>query len=358
MNMDNASDLEVLTLLSAPYQERRQPMRAIQFSQYGDYSQLRQVDVAEPQLMDGEVLVKMRAAAVNPLDDAVRQGQVPGAKKPPHIPGVEGVGTVVTSNAPDFQAGQRVVVRVGIMGARGFGVWDDGVWRDYVTAPAQEFSLFPVPDNLTDEEAAGIGSGYLVALYSLTISGGFQAGQSVLAPAVGGTVGNAVVQSARALGASRVITTAGSTEKAEQARSLGYTDVIDLSREPLSESVMRLTEGKGVNLVIDSVGGHITEQAVKSVAPGGKIVIPGYAGGVEATLGIVDIVFKEIQIIGLNLLTRPPELIAQAKNTMLQLAAEGKVKPVVNKAFPFAQAADAQRYLIEERPFGRVVLIM
>ncbi len=337
---------------------RKGKMRAIQFTQHGDYQQLHLVNIPRPEPAQGEVLLKMQASAVNPIDDAVRLGQVPGAKEPPHIPGVEGVGTIVASNNPDFPAGKRFIVRVGIMGSRGFGVWDNGVWQEYVTAPTQEFSLFPAPDTISDAEAAGIASGYLVALYSLMITGEFQAGQTVLAPAVGGTVGNAVVQAAQALGASLVITTDGSTAKVEQAKAAGYTNVIDLSQEALDKAVMRLTDGKGVNLVIDSVGGRITGQALKALAQGGKIVIPGYAGGTEANIGITDVVFKEAQILGLNLLTRPPELIVKARDMMLRLANEGKIKPLVNKTFPLEEAASAQQYLMESRPFGRVILTL
>ena len=330
-------------------------MRAIQFTQHGDYQQLHLVDLAQPTPAPGEVLVKMTAAAVNPVDNIVRLGYMPGAKQPPQVPGVEGVGTIVSSTIGGFSSGQRVIVRVG---AKGFGVWDDGVWQEYVAALPDEISLIPLPDTVSDVQAAGMASSYLTAVYALTITGGFQAGQRVLAPAVGGAVGNALVQVAYASGASRVLTTAGSTAKAEKARKAGYTDVIDLSQESLSEGVMRLTDGAGVHVAVDSVGGAITGQALSSLAQEGTLVVIGYSGGVETTASVTDLVFKEARVLGLNLFTRPASLIAQAKETMLQLATEGKIKPLVGQTFPLAEAAEAQRFLMEERPFGRVVLTM
>jgi len=327
-------------------------MRAVLFNHHGDYNELQLIDLPQPEPAEGEVLVQLTAAAVNPIDEYVRRGYFP-AKQPPLVPGVEGAGRIVASRAAGFDAGNRVMVRVG--GIRAYGIGENGTWQEYVTALPEELALIPVPDALTDIEAAGFVSAYLTAQVALEM-GGFKPGQSILIPAVGGSVGNAAVQLAQAQGARRVITTAGITTKAEQARSAGYADVIDLSQETLSAGVARLTDGAGIDLVIDSVAGSLANEALIALRHGGTMITLGYTGGTGITLDAASIVTKEARILGLNLFAQPLDVQSEALKTVLRLAGTGKVKPLVSRTFPLAQAAAAQRYLIEERPFGRVVL--
>lgn len=223
-------------------------MKAIRFERYGGYEELRLAEVPAPEPADGEVLVRMTAAAVNQLDNTVRLGYFPMAAEPPLVLGNEGVGIVEWPGASGLAVGTRVMV------TGTYGVTRDGTWREYVAAGSQE--VVPVPEVLTNEEAAAVPVAYLTAQLALK-AGGFSSGQSVLAPGVGGSVGNAAVQLARAQGASRVISSSGSTWKAEKAHELGYADVIDLSQELMGEGVMRLTGGAGVELAIDSIGGPI-----------------------------------------------------------------------------------------------------
>lgn len=325
-------------------------MRAVRFERFGDYGELGLAEVARPEPADGQALIGMRAAAVNPLDDTVRRGYFSMAKEPPLVLGNEGTGVVAEPGGSGLAEGTRV------MFGGTYGVLRDGTWQEYVAADARD--LVPVPESLGDAEAAGVPEAWLTAQLALRAAGGFEAGRSVLAPAVGGSVGNAAVQLARAQGASRVITSAGSTAKAEKARAMGYEDVVDLSRETLSAGVARLTDGAGVDLAINGVGGALTGEALASLAQGGTMVAVGYSAGTEATVNLLDLIVKTSRVVGFNLFSQPPEAVAQAYGAVLGLISKGRVGPVVARTFPLEEAAEAQRHLIEDRPFGKVVLTM
>ena len=180
----------------------------------------------------------------------------------------------------------------------GFGIIADGTWREFVAAPAA--ALSHIPDGIDDDHAAAYfaGWGYLTGYLALTELAKFKPGQTVLAPAIGGAVGMETVQVARRLGASLTISTASSTEKAERALASGYEHVIDLSRESLKAGVQRITEGKGVDVIVDGVSGKLTREALASLAFGGAAVIAGYAGGREAEVNVTDIIWKAATIRG------------------------------------------------------------
>lgn len=322
-------------------------MKAIRFEQHGGYDELRVTEVPATEPTDTEVLVKMTAAAVNPLDDTVRLGGFPMAAEPPLVPGIEGVGVVERPGASGLAEGTRV------MFCGTYGVTRDGTWREYVAAGSRE--VVPVPEGLTDAEAAAVPVAYLTAQLALK-AGGFSSGQSMLVPGIGGSVGNAVVQLARAQGASRVISSTSSTRKAEKARECGFADVLDLSREPLSEGVMRLTKGAGVELAVDSVGGSLVGQALTTLGQGGALVTLGYTAGAKATVNLLDLIAKEARIFGFSLYSQSPEACREAYEIITKLLDEGEITPPVSRNFPLEEAAAAQRYLIEERPFGKVVL--
>ena len=329
-------------------------MRAVRFDEYGDYNVLRVVDVPEPEPGDGEVVVKLSAAAVNAFDNTVRRGWVPQVP-PGMIQGNEGAGVVVRGS-DSLPEGTRVMLSP--LGAYGFA--RSGTWQEAVTAdPAQAVK---VPDNLSDVEAAAVPVAYVAAQLALTRGVGVEPGMTMLIPGVGGSVGNAAVQLARVHGAGRVITSAGKTWKAEKARELGYSDVIDLEKETLSEGVMRLTDGKGVEVALDSVGGDITGEALKSVSPGGRVIHMGYPGGTSLHVDSLTLIWSALgvgastSVHGFNIYFQPPAAHAEAWETLVPLLRDGKVKPVVARTYPLEEAAEATRHLIEDRPFGKVVL--
>jgi NADPH:quinone reductase-like Zn-dependent oxidoreductase len=328
-------------------------MKAIQYRSYGDYSENRLVELPQPSLNDGEVLVAMRTVGINPLDNTFRSGHYYGAtpENLPRIGGQTGAGAVVASKSDAFMVGDRVFVR-----GPGFGISADGTWREFVASRAA--SLSHIPDGIDDDHAAAYlaGAGYLTGYLALTEFAKFKPGQSVLAPAIGGAVGMETVQVARRLGASLAISTASSTEKAERAREAGYEHVIDLSREGLKDGVLRITEGKGVDVVVDGVSGKLTGEALASLAFGGTVVIAGYAGGREAEVNVTDIIWKAATIRGFTFRLFAQQTVAAASAALLEFLKDGALQPTIDRVFPLSEAADAVRHLIEDRPFGRVLM--
>jgi NADPH:quinone reductase-like Zn-dependent oxidoreductase len=328
-------------------------MKAIQYQSYGDYSENRLVELPRPQLREGEVMVEMRTVGVNPLDNTFRSGAIYLAtpENLPRVGGQTGAGVVIETKSEALQVGERVFVAV-----PGFGLLTDGAWREFVAAPAQ--SLSRIPDSIDDDHAAAYlaGAGYLTGYLALTELANFKPGQSVLAPGVGGAVGMETVQVARQLGASLVISTAGDTKKAERARASGYEQVIDLSQESLKDGVLRITEGRGVDVVVDGVSGQLTGQALASLAYGGTLVIAGYAGGRQAEVNVTDIIWKAASVRGFTFRSFSPQTIGAAMATLAAYLAERALQPTIARVFPMSQAAEAVRHLIEDRPFGRVLM--
>jgi NADPH2:quinone reductase len=179
---------------------------------------------------------------------------------------------------------------------------------------------------------------------------------AVLAPGIGGSVGNATYQLARAHGAGKVISTAGSAAKAAKARELGFEDVIDLSAEGLAEGVRRITAGKGVDIVIDSIGGSVTSEALSSLALGGVLITLGYSAGRKTTIDLTDLIWKRARMVGFSLFAQSPTAIATAWRDVIPLMVSGAVKPIVERIYALPEAGSALRHLIEDRPFGKVVL--
>jgi NADPH:quinone reductase-like Zn-dependent oxidoreductase len=328
-------------------------MKAIQYRAYGGYEENRLVDLAQPYPVAGEVLVRMRTLGVNPLDDTVRAGQIFFATREnlPRVGGQTGMGVVVESTVEHFKPGERVFVT-----GRGFGLLVDGTWREFVSAPAA--GLTHVPAHIDDAHAAAYlaGAGYITGYLVLTEYAAFKPGQTVLAPGIGGAVGMESVQIARKLGASVAVSTATTTARAGQARAAGYEHIVDLSSESLRDGVMRMTGGKGVDVVIDGVGGSLTGEALGCLAPGGTYAVVGYAAGREAYINLTDIIWKAATVRGFTLRAFAPETLAAAQKELLGYLAEGSIKPTIAKVFPLSEAAEAVRHLMEGRPFGRVLM--
>jgi NADPH2:quinone reductase len=318
-------------------------MRAEGFSGYQD---LKLVDIPQPQVSEGRVLVKVTAAGVTPLDHTILSGGFPRAKAP-LVLGSEGAGVVEDANGSDLSIGARVM----FTGA--YGVSEDGAYSEYLAVRRGDVSS--IPGNVDDVAAAGLPVAYLTAHMALSLAG-FQAGKTVLAPAIGGSVGNAVTQLAAALGARHAMSTTTSHAKAEQARALGFDEVIDLSADKLGEGVRRITGGYGSDIVIDAVGGEILSEALGTLAMGGSLTTLGYSAGRKSTIDVTDIIWKRASIRSFSLFAQPPEMWTAAWNAIFPLLESGAIKPIVARTFALEDAAEAIRYQIEGRPFGRVVL--
>jgi NADPH:quinone reductase-like Zn-dependent oxidoreductase len=328
-------------------------MRAVRFDEYGDYDVLKVVDIPRPTPGEGQVLVKVLAAAVNPFDNTCRRGWVEQVK-PPMIQGNEGVGEVV-EGTDALPTGTRVF----LMGTFGFA--RDGTWQDYLVATPDE--AVAAPANLSDVEAAAAPIAYVAAELALKHGVKLTPEMTVLIPGVGGSVGNAALQLARIHGAARLISTAGRSDKAEQGRAAGF-EVVDRSTEDLPARVMEMTDGKGVDVVLDSIGGEVTGQALKCLAPGGRLIQMGYPAGTDLTVDSITLIWSPlghtapVSIHGFNIYFQPPEAYADAWATVLPLLGDGRVKPAIGATYPLERAGEATRHLVEDRPFGKVVLTM
>src|ERR1700704_2644896 len=225
-------------------------MRMIQATQFTGYPGLVQLDAPKPQIADGRVLVRVTAAGVTPLDHTILSGGHPRAKAP-LVLGNEGAGLIEDAGDSGLAVGSRV------MFTGPYGVGENGTWQEWLLVRPEHLAL--VPDAIDDVAAASLPVAYLTAQVTLTLAG-FKPDMTVLAPGIGGSVGNATYQLARAQRAGKVISTAGSAAKAARARELGFEDVVDLSAEGLAEGVRRITAGKGVDIVIQSIGGGGTRE--------------------------------------------------------------------------------------------------
>src|SRR5580700_7651747 len=277
-------------------------MRAIEAKTFSGYGGLQQVELAKPQPAKDKVLVHITAAGVTPLDHTILTGGHPRAKAP-LVLGNEGVGVIEDAGDSGLAIGTRV------MFTGPYGVRENGTWQEWLLTRPEDLAL--VPDAIEDAVAASLPVAYLTAQITLTLAG-FNPGKTVLAPAIGGSVGNAVYQLARAQGASKVISTAGSATKAARAHELGFDDVIDLTAEGLADGVRRITTGKGVDIAIDSVGGVVTGDALSGLGLGGVLITLGYSAGRKALVDLTDLIWKGARMSGFSLFAQPPAAIAAA----------------------------------------------
>src|SRR5213594_3926273 len=321
-------------------------MRATRAEQFSGYEGLKPIDHPKPAVSDGKVLLRMTAAGVTPLEHTILSGQFPLAKAP-LVLGSEGAGVVEEGGGTDFPVGSRV------MFTGPYGVFEDGAYSEWLAVRKESLCL--IPEGVDDVSAAGIPVVYLTAQMSLTLAG-FQAGKTVLAPAIGGSIGNAVTQLARTLGAKHAISSTTNHAKAEQAKALGFNEVIDTSLEKLGDGVRRITSGYGADIVIDGVGGEVLSEALGVIALGGNLTTLGYSASRETTIDVTNLIVPQASIRGLNMFAQPKAAITDAWKVIVSLLKSGAIKPIVAKTFPLIEAVDALRYLIDGRPFGKVVL--
>jgi NADPH:quinone reductase-like Zn-dependent oxidoreductase len=321
-------------------------MWVIEANTFSGYGGLRQTEFPKPQPAKDRVLVRVTAAGVTPLEYTILSGGHPRAKAP-LVLGNEGAGVIEDAGDSGLAVGSRV------MFTGPYGVAENGAWQEWLLVRPEHLAL--VPDAIDDVVAASLPVAYLTAQVTLTLAG-FKPGMTVLAPGIGGSVGNATIQLARAQGAGKVISTAGSAAKAAKARALGFEDVVDLTAEGLADGVRRITGGKGVDIVIESIGGAVTSEALSSLGLGGVLITLGYSAGRKTTIDVTDLIWKRARMAGFSLFAQSPAAIAAAWRDVVPLIVGGSVKPIVERVYRFSEAGEALRHLIEDRPFGKVVL--
>jgi len=323
-------------------------MRIIQATQFTGYQGLVGFDAPMPQVADGRVLVRVTAAGVTPLDHTIVSGSHPRAKAP-LVPGNEGAGVIEDAGVSGLVPGGRVAF------TGGYGVAENGSWEDYLMVRPDD--LLPVPAGIDDVLAASLPVAYLTAWLALD-EAGFAPGKTVFTPAIGGSVGNATYQLAKALGAAAVISTAGSATKAIRARERGYTNIIDLSAESIGDGIRRITDGGDVDIVIESLGGAFTANALNALTVGGTLIAIGYTAGRKSDIDVTDLIWKRARMAGFALVTQTPAVKREAWHQVVALVGSGAVVPTIARTYPLEQAAEALRHLHEDRPFGKVVLAL
>ncbi|WP_157219392.1 quinone oxidoreductase family protein [Flavisphingomonas formosensis] len=325
-------------------------MRAWQIEAPTGVSALRLIECDKPRIGGTEVLVRLTAPGVVPFDAAVindeNEKNFPPASMP-LIPGNQGAGIVEDPGRSGFKAGDRVM-----FGAFPYGFMRAGSWADY--AAVETDHIAPIPDSVSDGAAAQAVVAYPTAYQALK-EAGMAPGKTVLATGIGGSVGNAAYQLAKAMGAARVFSTAGSPGKAAKAAELGFDNVIDLSKETIADGI-RARGSDGVDIIIDSLGGPIIGQAVKALVRYGKAIVLGFAAGRESTITLADLILVRGSIQGYGVYTCTPEEWRTAWADFTRFADAGQIKPLFDRSFPFAEAPEALRYMNQERPFGAVAL--
>lgn len=342
-------------------------MQVAWFHRFGEPEELVLEETRCPTPGHGEALVRVRAVGVNHVDLDVRAGTARVPIQFPHILGREFAGEVasVGDASSTFKGGDRVWVASRLacgqceycwtgrdnLCERGhfFGMGLPGGYAQYVKVPL--VALRPLHPQLGFEQAAASQIAFGTAWHVLINRGGLQVGQTVLIQAAGSGIGSAAVQVAKFAGAT-VLATASTDSKLERAKALGADHLINYSQQPaFSTQVMDLTKGKGVDLVMEHVGGDVFTQSLASLKIDGKIVTVGAHAGEVVPLDIIPFFRRQLQLIG----SRNANFAEL--NTAMDLVAQGRFKPVIHAALPLAQAAQAHRMMGSRDAFGKVVLL-
>ena len=323
-------------------------MKAIRIHNFGPTEEvLKYEDVPVPEPKAGEVLIKVEASSLNRADLGLRKGTYrisPDAL--PVIPGREFAGTVAKlgANVSEFTVGERVVAYPSL-----------GGYAEYATANTSE--VRPIPDGVTSVQAAALPTVFLTAWFGLLTDGNLKAGEWLLVQGGSSGVGTAAIQIAKHLGA-KVMTTTGTEEKARRLRKLGADVTIDVSENDFLPEVMRVTDNRGVDVVLEMIGGEVYQKSLHALAPGGRLFsIGGAFGAIPETPPMLTDGRKATRFSITNYLKAKPQDFKQL-DEILKLVAEKKFQVVIGKSFPLAETRAAQRYLEGRDHFGKVMLTM
>lgn len=342
-------------------------MKAVVIGRHGGAEVLEVAELAKPSIDDNEVLVRVKACALNHLDVWVRGG-LPGIQlRMPHVLGsdiagvVEQVGRLVNNARP----GDEVVLAPGLscmhceycLSGRDnlcasydiLGYRADGGYAEYVKAPS--FNIIPKPENLGFEEASSIPLVFLTAWHMLVKRVKLRPGETLLVHAAGSGVGSAAIQIGKLLGA-RVFATASTDAKLGKARFLGADETINYERDDFLDAVRRLTNKRGVDVVFEHTGEATWEKSVRSLVRSGRLVTCGATSGFKGNLDIRYLFSRQISLHGSYM---------GSKNELLEVIkffADGRLTAVVDRVLPLEKAAEAHKALEDRGQFGKIVLAL
>lgn len=319
-------------------------MKAVRIHEFGGPEVLTYEDANDPKAEAGQVLVRIKAASINRGDLAMRAGRF-GQLPLPLTIGWEVAGDIesVGSGVEGLRPGMRVIA---------YGA--NGGYAELCTYAAA--TVHPIPDSLDYAAAASIPVVFVTAWYALIDKGAVKPGETVLVHAAGSGVGVATIQLAKHLGA-QVITTAGSQDKLDFAKELGADHVLNYREQDFAPEVMEITGGRGADVIVDVVGGEVFEKSIGILAPGGRLCVVGNSSGQPATIDPSLLLRGSRSVLGLmTAMAVSPGADRARLDGTLQLIEQGKMKPVVDRTFPLAQAAEAHRYVADRSNTGKVVL--
>ncbi len=324
-------------------------MRALVCKQYGSTDQLVIEDRDDPVPGEQQIAVDVVAAGINFPDILAIAGQYQDKTPPPFVPGNEAAGviTAVGENVTGYAVGDKVIAAI-----RG------GAFAEKCIAHTQVVA--PLPAELDFEQGAAYAVAYGTSYHALKQSAAIQSGETLLVLGAAGGVGSAAVEIGKIMGA-RVIAAASSDEKLAFAEACGADELVNYSEKPLKETVKALTDGKGVDVVYDPVGGDVAQQALRSLAWHGRYLVVGFAAGDIPDFPANIVLLKEASIIGVwwgTWLAKNPRDQLQNMRELGALLASGKLKPRVTESYALDDFKKAFRAITERRALGKVVLRM
>ncbi|MEU3273932.1 NADPH:quinone oxidoreductase family protein [Saccharomonospora sp. NPDC006951] len=323
-------------------------MRAVQVEEFGEPSGLVVAEVADPVPGRGEVVIEVAAAGVNFPDLLVVEGTYQNLPPRPFSPGKEAAGTVVAvgEGVERLSVGDRVLTLV-----------EYGAFTEKLLV--NEELVVAIPAEISFAEAAAFGLVYSTVYFGLVRRARLAEGETVLVTGAGGGVGSAGVQLAKALGA-KVIALARDERRAELARKQGADVALSCEPAVLRDELMRVTEGRGVDVTLESVGGDVFSQALRATAWEGRLVIVGFASGIQNPIKPGHLLVKNISVLGLqssDYRDRTPALMRSTMEEMLQLYVEGHIAIPVDRTFPLSRTAEALSAIKEGGIKGKVVIV-
>jgi len=323
-------------------------MRAVEITQPGGPEVLKIGARPVPQPKPGEVLIKVAAAGVNRPDTMQRTGHYPVPPGASDIPGLELAGAVVAlgEGVREWRVGDTVTALV-----------QGGGYAEYCTAPAPQ--CLPVPRGMTPVEAASLPETFFTVWSNVFDRAGLKPGESFLVQGGSSGIGVAAIQMVKAFG-NKVLATAGSADKCEACVKLGADRAINYKSEDFVAVAKEATAGRGVNVILDMVGGDYVDRELKCLADDGRIVIIAFLGGSKATVGLTDILRRRLTVTGSALRPRPVEFKAAIARNLREkvwpLIETGRIKAVIHKTFPLAEASKAHALMESSTHIGKIVL--
>ena len=323
-------------------------MRAVLCRQWGPIDGLTIADVPAPAPAAGEVLIDVKATAVNYADSLMVAGQYQTKPPLPFSPGLETAGVVAAcgDGVTRFKPGDRVMAILPYGGLAGMAI-------------APEAETWAIPDAMPFDEAGAFPVAYISSHVAIRWQGRLEPGETMLVLGAAGGVGLTAVEIGKAMGA-RVIAAASTAEKLAVARERGADELINYTTEKLTERVMALTGDKGADVCFDPVGGDLFDAALSSLGWGGRILLVGFVGGIPK-IPANRLLVKHRAALGSSLRYfrwHAPDKLRRTVDELLQWYAEGKLRPCISHRLPLEQSVEAIRLLTDRKAYGKVVVVM